>query len=103
MLSAIPYVRDGVMACLSLRNVMCCVRGIVCVISFTGLTVRLPLSPRLLILPTTDSIFPTVYLVLTLLTVLYGKRGAALCASMHVKHQACTNSIGKRKVVVDVV
>ena len=42
----------------------------------------------------TDSIFPTLYLVLTLVTMLYGKRGRDLCNSMNVQQQICNDTQG---------
>ena len=42
----------------------------------------------------TDSIFPTFYLVLTLVTMLYGKRGRDLCNSMNVQQQICNDTQG---------
>ena len=42
----------------------------------------------------TDSIFPTFYLVLTLVTMLYGKRGRDLCSSMNVQQHNCQDIKG---------
>ena len=42
----------------------------------------------------TDSIFPTLYLVLILVTILYGKRGRDLCNSMNVQQQMCKDAQG---------
>ena len=42
----------------------------------------------------TDSIFSPLYLVLTLVTMLYGKRGRDLCNSMNVQQQVCNDIQG---------
>ena len=42
-----------------------------------------------------DSLFPTVYMVLTLVTTFYGKRGDKLCNDMHVTaRQGCRDLQG---------
>ena len=42
----------------------------------------------------TDALFPTMYLVLVLMTSLYGKRGRDLCASLYLRQQTCNDMQG---------
>ena len=42
----------------------------------------------------TDALFPTMYLVLKLMTTLYGKRGSDLCAGLYIRQQPCKDMQG---------
>ena len=47
-----------------------------------------------LICDTAYSLFPTVYLVIVVVSTLYGQRGRRLCQSLYLKNQACKDAQG---------